>query len=361
MDAVYEYFRGSAGFALLVSGLGLILGSRRSPALRQLAHILAASGILFTISAIDPFFHLPWEIGNPIIIAIILVLSQSLFDLAIYVEGGERVRGARDRVRRIGIAWSILLVLLPWLDPILGLPSLGSSVEDRDSLPLFHMIASVAIYLWPLAMSVVASRMGRWRLREFPSKSLGGKAIIIGASASGLILALISLGSILAWQPLYRLGQSLLELFLLGGFLFVARKPEVFGKLRQELRESHARTILLSKAETEEIRRALAALVEKDSVFLDTSLDLASLASRMGLPAYRLSKYFNTSLNTSFPAWLNGLRISHVCAQMRLRPHETLLDLALEAGYGSKAVFNAQFSRIMGMSPSEYRKTLPKA
>lgn len=360
VESVYEYFRGSAGFTLIISGLALMLASRRSPPARYLARILACCGLLFTLSATDRLYHLPWQLGDPIIVIMIYVLSLSLFDLALYVEGGERIRGARDRVRNFGLAWSGLLIVLPWIDVILDLPSLSSSVEDKGSLPLFHLIVSFAIYLWPLAISFASSRIGRWKLREFPSKSLGGKALVIGALSVATVLALISLGIFLSFQPLYRLGQSLLELLLLGAYLYVVAHPETFGKLRQELRESHARTLLLSKAEAEDIRRGLAALVEGQAIHLDSGLDLAGLASRLGMPAYRLSKYFNTNLNTSFPAWLNGLRIRHVCEQMSKRPEVTLLDLALEAGYGSKAVFNAQFSRLMGMSPSEYRKSHPR-
>ena len=37
-------------------------------------------------------------------------------------------------------------------------------------------------------------------------------------------------------------------------------------------------------------------------------------------------------------------------------PEKMLIDIAADAGYSSKTVFNTQFLRIMGVSPSEYRK-----
>jgi AraC-like DNA-binding protein len=43
---------------------------------------------------------------------------------------------------------------------------------------------------------------------------------------------------------------------------------------------------------------------------------------------------------------------------MAERPDLTILEISLEAGYRSKASFNEQFGKIVGMSPSEYRRSL---
>ena len=34
----------------------------------------------------------------------------------------------------------------------------------------------------------------------------------------------------------------------------------------------------------------------------------------------------------------------------------TILDIAMESGFNSKSAFNAAFRRIVGQSPSEFRK-----
>jgi AraC-like DNA-binding protein len=46
------------------------------------------------------------------------------------------------------------------------------------------------------------------------------------------------------------------------------------------------------------------------------------------------------------------------------RPELSILEISIEAGYKSKTAFNAQFSKIVGMSPSEYRgrqKVIPRS
>ena len=39
------------------------------------------------------------------------------------------------------------------------------------------------------------------------------------------------------------------------------------------------------------------------------------------------------------------------------RPEASILDIAFETGYASKTVFNHQFRKLVGMSPSEYRES----
>ena len=50
--------------------------------------------------------------------------------------------------------------------------------------------------------------------------------------------------------------------------------------------------------------------------------------------------------------------MDYVLVRMAERPDLTILDISLEAGYRSKATFNEQFTRIVGMNPSEYRRCL---
>jgi AraC-like DNA-binding protein len=111
----------------------------------------------------------------------------------------------------------------------------------------------------------------------------------------------------------------------------------------------------LSDGEAAIIAERLAALADDGSTMFDPDLDITKLAKRLRLPAYRLSNYFNTRHGSSFPSWLNGIRVERA-RRLLLAEDRSILQIAEESGFGSKAAFNVQFKRIVGMSPSEYRR-----
>lgn len=87
----------------------------------------------------------------------------------------------------------------------------------------------------------------------------------------------------------------------------------------------------------------------------DPELTLPVLAARLGTNAGHLSRALNEGLGVNFSAFVNGLRCEAVAAAIAAGRNEDLLDLALEAGFASKASFNRAFRQAYGLSPSQYR------
>ena len=90
----------------------------------------------------------------------------------------------------------------------------------------------------------------------------------------------------------------------------------------------------------------------------DPQLSLDRLARHMGLNRAYVSRALNEGLGTGFSAFVNGLRSEEVARALDAGSEATLLDLALEAGFASKATFNRAFMKRYGMSPSAYRARL---
>lgn len=88
----------------------------------------------------------------------------------------------------------------------------------------------------------------------------------------------------------------------------------------------------------------------------DPELSLASLARRLGTNSYYLSRALNEGLGVGFSAFVNGLRSEAVAAALSGGDRRDLLDLALDAGFASKASFNRAFRARYGMSPSVWRR-----
>jgi AraC-like DNA-binding protein len=90
----------------------------------------------------------------------------------------------------------------------------------------------------------------------------------------------------------------------------------------------------------------------------DPELSLPMLARKLGTNTGHLSRAINEGLGVNFSGLINDLRSRRVAAMLDEGRTDDLLDLALEAGFSSKASFNRAFLAAMGMNPSAYRASL---
>lgn len=355
LDMLYDLLRSSTGLCLVVVGLGFLLEPARQRARAAFGVLYMGVGAAFLFSWVSAFVILPGPIDLALLAAIVYSLGLSVLDMNVYLFGDEAHRGARRRLAIAGLAWSLIIWLLPFIDSALGLKPVTVNVEDGRPLALFQSVAYLAVYFWPIAMAVVSLRIARYRLADLPKDSRSVRALGRVLAGTVAILAAIGLGILLSNRPLYRIGHALLELGLIGWYLYVRARPDVFSKARADIGASHRKRLELGPEEAAAIGSQLDALASGGDLLSDPELDLPGLAKAAGLPAYRLSAYFNAHRGESFSAWLNAARIDRACLLLRERPELGILDVAFEVGYGSKGTFNSQFQRRVGMTPSEYR------
>ncbi len=104
----------------------------------------------------------------------------------------------------------------------------------------------------------------------------------------------------------------------------------------------------------------LAALMQERKPYLDPDLTLAALANQVGLSGHVLSHVLNRHLGLSFSDYVNRHRVGE--AQKRLvdpsNKHLTVLGIALDSGFSSKASFNRAFKKHTGSTPSQFIRTV---
>jgi AraC-like DNA-binding protein len=81
---------------------------------------------------------------------------------------------------------------------------------------------------------------------------------------------------------------------------------------------------------------------------------LPELAQRVGLSPSRLSRLFQQQTGMSLTAFRNQVRVRRVTQMVDAQPVTTLLEIALQAGFGSYAQFHRVFKQVMGASPRAY-------
>lgn len=92
--------------------------------------------------------------------------------------------------------------------------------------------------------------------------------------------------------------------------------------------------------------------------YRESDLTLARAARLLGTNTSYLSRACNEGLGVSFSTLVNRMRAEAVAEAMAGAREAGLLDLALEAGFASKASFNRAFAERFGTSPSAWRRSL---
>jgi AraC-like DNA-binding protein len=87
-----------------------------------------------------------------------------------------------------------------------------------------------------------------------------------------------------------------------------------------------------------------------------TALSLEELAGRAGLSPGRLSRLFKQQTGIALVDFRNRQRIERFLRFYGTGQRLTMLDAALEAGFGSYAQFHRVFKRVIGCSPGSYRR-----
>ena len=103
-------------------------------------------------------------------------------------------------------------------------------------------------------------------------------------------------------------------------------------------------------------KKRLSAHMEKEKPYLEPQLTLSDLAQRIGTNASVLSKVINTGFEQNFNDFINDFRVQAMKAKLQDGEGErlTLMSIALDCGFNSKATFNRAFRKFSGMSPREY-------
>ena len=103
--------------------------------------------------------------------------------------------------------------------------------------------------------------------------------------------------------------------------------------------------------------------VETQDIFLDTELSLFSLAQQLAIPPHQLSKAIKAGNHSSFHDYINQYRVREVKRRLQKESSQqfTILAIALDCGFNSKATFNRAFKKHLGCTPTEYLKSVSKS
>jgi len=102
--------------------------------------------------------------------------------------------------------------------------------------------------------------------------------------------------------------------------------------------------------------------MEANLYYQDPETSLSSLAEKLNMPPHELSRVINTIFKKGFNDFINEYRVRDVVSKMQDPAYDnmTLLGIAFEAGFNSKATFIRAFKQLTGKNPAEYKRELEK-
>ena len=134
---------------------------------------------------------------------------------------------------------------------------------------------------------------------------------------------------------------------------FSRRKEEAF-KISAVLSESE-------QQQYNEIAKSLSEIMKAKTLYKDPELTLQKVSEALTIKPYLLSKTLSTVVQKKFTDYINDLRIEEVKRLLQDPKNEkfTLLALAYEAGFNSKASFNRAVKKSTGKAPSALKSSTP--
>lgn len=113
-------------------------------------------------------------------------------------------------------------------------------------------------------------------------------------------------------------------------------------------------------SEFSERKETLSRFMKTQKPYLDPDLNLIDLAKELNMSRAELSEVINSGFKLNFNDFINQHRVANVKELITQGKHKqlSLLGIAFESGFNSKATFNRVFKKFNSSSPSEYLKTI---
>lgn len=165
---------------------------------------------------------------------------------------------------------------------------------------------------------------------------------------------LIYLAYIIGYFYLYLVGTitfSVVFYGLLIFLLFKSNRENVF----KDIPEKYA-SKKIDDTDASQLISELKTVMDKHQFHKNTNIKLKDISKELQISSHQLSQLLNDNLGKSFAQFINEYRIEEAKQLLIENTNFTLEAIGFEAGFSSKSNFYATFKKIVGLTPSEFKK-----
>ncbi|MDP3435863.1 MAG: AraC family transcriptional regulator, partial [Bacteroidales bacterium] len=183
---------------------------------------------------------------------------------------------------------------------------------------------------------------------------------LICYSCISLLYLFDSFVDIFSYNSLQTIGYTIASVFVVILGFFGLRQGDLFSGTNRDYIINKPQDVYenrepIAKQEEEFITRLLYYMKESKP-YLNPEITLGVLSSQMKVSSEYLSRVINTRLNINFFDFIAHYRVEEfkfMCKDLSKRNY-TIISLAYDCGFNSKAAFNRVFKKTTGVTPSEY-------
>jgi AraC-like DNA-binding protein len=194
--------------------------------------------------------------------------------------------------------------------------------------PILHLYCGfVVLWAWGLAVHL----LGQWMPVKFSDQ--------LGVAGNYLSLALL----LVIW-------------------LERSKTPALIERIQVAVVPAPTETMAMVGAaregEVDELAARIQVLMLEQQPYLNSQITLERFASLLDESPRQVSAAINRCFNQNFQEFINSFRIEEVKRRLQdpLLADCTVMDIAHQAGFNSKATFNRLFKQQVGVTPSAYRQ-----
>jgi AraC-like DNA-binding protein len=147
-------------------------------------------------------------------------------------------------------------------------------------------------------------------------------------------------------------------LLLLTGYKGLIQ-PDIFSNqdANERIEKEKYKYSALRPEQAEIYLKTLLEFMEKEKPFMEPELTIKTLAKSLNIPHRHLSQVINEKLNQNFLDFINRYRVEEAKKQLirSTKQKRSILEIAYDAGFNSKATFNAVFKKYARATPSQFR------
>ncbi len=125
----------------------------------------------------------------------------------------------------------------------------------------------------------------------------------------------------------------------------------------------HYKASSLTRQKASIYKKAFVELMNDEKLFIQSDIKVNEVAQKIGISRQNLSEVLNVYMKTSFQDYINKKRAEEFVEYLQNKKyaHYTIMGIANEVGFKSKSSFNTTFKKLYGVTPSEFKKSLPSS
>lgn len=259
------------------------------------------------------------------------------------------LKSSVENIKIIPRSWKIHFIVLTLIILIFSIVKPYNTNSDLWNQYIVHSIYAVwGIYI---LLSVIVLKDIFIKIFTKQKKCTTSELWLVAVFIANV---LIYSAYIIGYFYLYLVGTITFSIVFYGLLIFL-----LFKNNRENVFKGVPEKYASKKIENDEAKHLMQSLQEvmqEREFYKNTNVKLKDISSALNISPHKLSQLLNDNLGKSFALFINEHRIEEAKQLLVENNQYTLETIGFEAGFSSKSTFYVAFKKIVGLTPSEFKK-----